>query len=131
MNRSMPPGVIIPELPYSDVRKAVDWLCRSFGFIERLRIGNHRAQLTLGAGSIVVTQGEDFPAPFSVMVRVDDIDDHYAHAKQSGAHIISPPIDYPYGERQYTAQDIGGHRWIFSQTFEDVDPSVWGGTLSE
>ena len=131
MNRSMPPGVVIPELPYPDVREAVVYLCRSFGFIERLRIGNHRAQLTFGAGSIVVTQAKNSPASFSVMVRVDHIDDHYAHAKQSGAHIISLPTDYPYGERQYTAQDIAGHRWIFSQTLEDVDPSVWGGILSE
>lgn len=130
MNRSMPPGVIIPELPYSDVRKAVDWLCRSFGFTERLRIGNHRAQLTFGTGSIIVTQSMDSPAA-SVMVRVDNIDNHYAQAKQSGVHIISPPTDYPYGERQYTAQDLGGHRWIFSQSIEDVDPTVWGGTLFE
>lgn len=130
MNRSMPPGVIIPELPYSDVRKAVDWLCRSFGFTERLRIGNHRAQLTFGTGSIIVTQSMDSPAA-SVMVRVDNIDDHYAQAVQSGVHIISPPTDYPYGERQYTAQDLGGHRWIFSQSIEDVDPTVWGGTLFE
>ena len=43
MNRSMPPSVIIPELAYPDVREAVDWLCRSFGFVERLRIGDHRA----------------------------------------------------------------------------------------
>ena len=131
MNRSMPPGVVIPELPYSDVRKAVDWLCDSFGFVERLRIGNHRAQLTFGTGSIVVTQGKDSPASLSIMVQVDNIDNHYEHAKQSGAYIISPPTNYPYGERQYTAQDIDGHRWIFSQTIEDIDPSVWGGTLFE
>jgi uncharacterized glyoxalase superfamily protein PhnB len=110
------------------VREAVDWLCRSFGFMERLRIGSHRAQLTFGTGSIVVTQGKDSSA-VSVIVRVDNIDDHYAQAKRSGAQIISPPTDYPYGELQYTAQDLRGHRWIFSQSIKDVDPSVWGGIL--
>jgi hypothetical protein len=54
-NRSMPPSVVIPELAYPDVREAVDWLCRSFGFVERLRIGNHRAQLSFGEGSVIVT----------------------------------------------------------------------------
>ena len=39
-NRSMPPAVIIPELSYPDVREAVEWLCRTFGFTERLRIGS-------------------------------------------------------------------------------------------
>lgn len=128
MNRSMPPGVIIPELPYPDVREAAAWLCRAFGFTERLRIGTHRAQLIFGAGSIVVTQGKDAPAA-SVMVRVNNLEAHFARAKQAGAQIISPPTDYPYGERQYTAQDPGGHRWVFSQSIEDVDPTLWGGTL--
>jgi len=131
MNRSMPPGIVIPELPYADVRKAVEWLCRSFGFAERLRIGNHRAQLTYGAGSIIVTQAKGSPASFSIMLQVTDIDQHYERAKQSGAEILNPPMDYPYGERQYSAEDIGGHRWVFSQSIEDVDPSLWGGTLFE
>lgn len=30
-NRSMPPALIIPELPYPDVRQAADWLCQTFG----------------------------------------------------------------------------------------------------
>lgn len=131
-NRSMPSSVIIPELPYADVREAVDWLCRTFGFTERLRIGNHRAQLSFGEGSLVVTQrSAESNASLSVMVRVDDVDEHYEQARQSGAQIISPPTDYPYGERQYTAEDLGGHRWTFSQTIADVDPETWGGILFE
>ena len=45
-NRSVPSATVIPELAYPDVGVACDWLCRAFGFRERLRIGNHRAQLT-------------------------------------------------------------------------------------
>ena len=131
-NRSMPSSVVIPELPYQEVREAVDWLCRSFGFKERLRIGNHRAQLTFGEGSIVVTEkGSDPNAAYPVMVRVADVDTHYEHAKQTGASIISPPTDYPYGERQYVVEDPGGHRWTFSQTIADIDPRTWGGILFE
>jgi uncharacterized glyoxalase superfamily protein PhnB len=132
-NRSMPSSVIIPELPYPDVREAVEWLCQTFGFAERLRIGNHRAQLSFGEGSLVVTQQSDGSnASFSVMVRVDNnIDHHYEHANESGARIISQPVDYAYGERQYTVEDPGGHRWTFSQTIADVDPKAWGGILFE
>ena len=64
MNRSMPPGAIIPELPYPDVRAAAEWLCRTFGFVERLQIGNHRAQLVFGGGSVVITQAHDSRVPF-------------------------------------------------------------------
>jgi uncharacterized glyoxalase superfamily protein PhnB len=135
MNRSMPPAVVIPELAYADVRQAVDWLCPAFGFAERLRIGNHRAQLTFGDGCVIVTQGSDshsLPAAgfgHAVMVRVADVDDHYERAKQFGVRIVNPPTDYPYGERQYCAEDLGGHRWTFSQSIADVDPRSWGGTL--
>jgi uncharacterized glyoxalase superfamily protein PhnB len=131
-NRSMPSSLIIPELPYPDVREAVDWLCRTFGFRERLRIGNHRAQLSFGEGSLVVTpRSEESNAVFSVMVRVEDVDAHYEQVKAFRAEIISPPTDYPYGERQYTVKDPGSHRWTFSQTIADVDPQTWGGILFE
>ena len=131
MNHSMLPSVIIPELPYPDVREAVEWLCRSFGFVERLRIGDHRAQLLFGEGSVIVTEQGSTPSVSSLLVRVDEIDNHYERATQSRARIISPPADYPYGERQYTVEDLTGHRWTFSQTIADVDPKTWGGTLFE
>jgi uncharacterized glyoxalase superfamily protein PhnB len=65
----------------------------------------------------------------AVMVRVADIDSHYERAERFGARIVSRPTDYPYGERQYTAEDPGGHQWTFSQTIADVDPETWGGEL--
>jgi uncharacterized glyoxalase superfamily protein PhnB len=128
----MPSATIIPELPYPDVRGAVEWLCRTFGFVERLRIGNHRAQLSFGEGSLVVTQrSADAHASFSVMVRLDEVDSHHERVKESGAQIISPPADYPYGERQYTVEDAVGHRWTFSQTMPDIDPKTGCGRLFE
>jgi uncharacterized glyoxalase superfamily protein PhnB len=57
------------------------------------------------------------------MVRIADVDDHFQHAQSCGVQIISPPADYPYGERQYTAKDPGNHVWTFSQTIADVDPT--------
>jgi uncharacterized glyoxalase superfamily protein PhnB len=135
-NRSMPESVVIPVLHYADVRAAVDWLCRAFGFTERLRIGDHRAQLDVAgcAGSVVVTGGATSELPggdptHAVMVRVADVDTHCERARRAGARILSAPADYPYGERQYTALDQGGHVWTFSQTLADVDPGAWGGKL--
>jgi len=61
-------------------------------------------------------------------VRVEDADRHHEQAKRYGARILQPPTDFPYGERQYTAEDLGGHRWTFSQSIADVDPASWGGT---
>jgi uncharacterized glyoxalase superfamily protein PhnB len=65
------------------------------------------------------------------MVRVVDVDGHYENAKRSGVRIVNSPIDYPYGERQYTVEDLGGHRWAFSETITDVEPSFGSGILFE
>jgi len=130
-NRSMPPGTVIPVLAYPDIHEAAAWLCRAFGFVERLRIGDHRIQLTMGEGSVVVTGGEGAPRGHSVMVRVADADGHHEQAREAGAAIAAPPVSHPYGERQYSAEDPWGHRWTFSQTVADSDPADWGGVLVE
>jgi uncharacterized glyoxalase superfamily protein PhnB len=128
MNRSMPRSTVIPVLGYRDVGEAVEWLCEAFGFTVRWRAGSHRAQLSVGDGAIAVTEGGARPATAdAVMVRVDDIDGHHERAQQHGAKILNPPSDYPYGERQYTAEDLGSHRWTFSESIADVAPEDWGG----
>ena len=138
MNLSMPPGIIIPELAYDDVGKATHWLCNTFGFKERLRIGNHRCQLVFGEASVIVinldTEGTPNPAAtqplnHSIMVKVADVDQHYQHVQQSDARILHPPETYPFGERQYTVEDLGGHVWTFTQSVADVPPEEWGGQL--
>lgn len=135
-NRSVPSSSVIPVLPYPDVRLATEWLCEVFGFVERLRIAAHRAQLNIGDdGAMIVAEyidrmrrpepGADH-ATHAVMVRVADVQGHYEHAMRHGAQIVQPPTDHPFGERQYVVRDLGGHRWTFSQTLADVHPSEWG-----
>jgi uncharacterized glyoxalase superfamily protein PhnB len=138
-NRSIPSATVIPVLVYPDVREAVAWLERAFGFVERVRIGeSHRAQLRFGDGAVIVADvGNARRAPqpgeasHSVMVRVDDADAHCERARASGATIVMEPADFGYGERQYSAVDPAGHRWTFSQTLADVHPESWGGELVE
>lgn len=128
-NRSLPDATVVPVLSYPDVLEAADWLCEAFGLAIRLRIAEHRVQLTYGDGAVVAAHGLDAPAGHSVLVRVADADAHCAQSAAAGARVLSPPTDYPYGERQYTAEDLGGHRWTFSQTISDADPADWGGML--
>ena len=131
-NRSMPPGTIIPEVAYPDVVAAAQWLCRAFGFNERLRIGTHRFQLQFGDASIVVVERGAAAAPTGcggIMLRVLDVDAQYARAVAAGAESLGAPTDFPFGERQCSVLDPGGHRWILSQCIADVDPASWGGQL--
>jgi uncharacterized glyoxalase superfamily protein PhnB len=130
-NRSCPRSTVIPELAYPDIGKAVDWLCAAFGFTLRIRIANHRAQVNVGDGAVVLTElaeGQRVDAGHSMLIRVENVDQHHARAIKQGAKVLRPPADYPYGERQYTVEDFAGRRWTFSQSIADVDPATWGGT---
>jgi uncharacterized glyoxalase superfamily protein PhnB len=129
-NRSVPDATVIPVLAYPDIAEASDWLCNAFGFRQRLLIGSHRAQLVFGDGAVILTdQGADEgPSGHSVLVRVDDAARHHEQAAAAGARIGQPPTEYPYGEKQYGAEDPWGHRWTFSESIADVDPASWGAT---
>lgn len=135
-NRSIPAPTVIPVLVYPDVREAVAWLGEAFRFVERVRIGeNHRAQLAFGDGAVIIgdVHGDRrAPGPgevtHQVMVRVEDARAHCEHARAHGARILTEPTDFPFGERQYTAEDPAGHHWTFSETLADVAPEEWGGT---
>ena len=135
-NRSIPAATVVPVLIYPDVREAVAWLGKAFGFEERLQIGeSHRSQLSVGDGAVIaadVRHEQRPPRPgevtHSVIVRVEDARALRARPAH-GARILMEPTDFEYGERQYTAADPAGHQWTFSETLDDVDPADWGGTL--
>src|ERR1700733_5830409 len=108
-NATIPPYSVLPVLAYDDVRAAVEYLTQVFGFAERVQIGDHRAQLSVGGGAAVIvadaTHGRRSPAAAdgvaqSVMVRVDDVDAHYRAAVAAGAPVPSEPADSAYGGRQ-------------------------------
>jgi uncharacterized glyoxalase superfamily protein PhnB len=136
-NRSAPSATIVPILVYEDVNQALDWLCRAFGFAERLRAERNgvisHAQLSVAEGAIMIgRQGGPYRAPRGdevtayVHVAVDDVDAHYERSRACGAVIVTPLGNMPFGVRQYTAKDPGGHWWTFSQNIADVAPEDWG-----
>lgn len=130
----MPPDCVIPVLDYPSIDQAILWLGEAFGFSVRLRIGDHRAQLHAGCGTVVITarpKSADPPAGHSIMVRVENVDAHHDRAANYGALVLEPPATFPYGERQYNVLDIAGHHWTFSETIEDVNPADWGGSTPE
>ena len=91
-------------------------------------------QLSVGSGAIVVAETpgvitHGMGGGHSIMVRVASADRHCERARRAGAEIMRIPEDHPYGERQYSAVDPGGHSWTFTQTIADSDPAVWGGEL--
>jgi len=98
------------------VREAVDCLSTAFGFAERVRIGeNHRSQLSFGDGAVIVGDVRSERRPprpgevtHSVLVRVDDVDAHCAHARTNGARILMEPTDFEYGGATARSRRPGG-----------------------
>jgi uncharacterized glyoxalase superfamily protein PhnB len=136
-NRSIPRATVIPVLAYPDVNQAAAWLCDAFGFSVRLRAGSHRVQLNVGDAAVIVREMRPnevntvLGMGHSITVRVEDADAHCKRAKDHGALITQDPVTYPYGERQYNAEDFAGYKWTFSQSVADVSPEEWGGTAEK
>jgi uncharacterized glyoxalase superfamily protein PhnB len=121
------PTEIIPYIFYRDVPAALEWLARSFGFVEAMRhgtpSGGMHAEMRLDGQRIMMGQGskhwgmesprETASATMGVFVYIADVDAHCERARAAGADIVHPPKDEPYG-RTYTARDLDGHPWFFT-----------------
>jgi len=137
-NRSIPSATVIPVLVYPDVRAAVEWLTEVFGFAERIRIGeDHRSQMRIGEdGAVIIAdvRGErTAPTPgvetHLLKVRVEDVRAQYERVTSRGAAIVTELAEQPFGELQFTVDDLAGHRWEFCESVRDVAPEEWGGTV--
>jgi uncharacterized glyoxalase superfamily protein PhnB len=110
-------------LYYEDPVAAARWLAKVFGLTSWDRVPAEDSQpswIELHVGNVAVllfpSQGKrslDEPVTHETWVYVDDLDAHYAHAKDHGATIVSEIQQHGY--RAYTAQDLEAHQWTFVQ----------------
>jgi uncharacterized glyoxalase superfamily protein PhnB len=135
--RSRP--TIVPQVPYADIRGALEFLERAFGFREirstRMEGADgviHHSNVEFGGSVIGIgTQGAHGAispktagsASGYISVYVDDIDAHYERARAAGAQTGRGPRDHGRDYRAYEALDLEGHRWRFVQWMEAVPPT--------
>lgn len=132
------------SLQYTNAAKAIDFLVEVFGFDVRLRVEGEggrieHSELTIGpadsCGLVMVGDpkpergdGAAWRSPREldgantggIMIFVDDVEAHCAHARAHGATIAVEPMTNDYGDdfwtdRSYQAIDHEGHRWWFVQ----------------
>jgi len=142
-NRSVPADTLLAHLVYSDVAKAIEWLKRTFGFVEHYRYGDPNAppgaQVHLGDAWIMLRtprEGSKTPKQAgvwtqSLTVFVEDVETHYQRSKSAGANIVEELHETEYGELQYGVVDFEGHHWLFSRHAHDRDPREWGATVAK
>ena len=133
---------ISSSIYYQDPARAIDWLCRAFGFEIRLKIEGDggsivHSELEYGEGLIMVggeggwtsnPERRFAKSPRSVgdantqslMVYVDDVEAHCARARAEGATIVTELAVSDYGpdywsDRGYSCEDLEGHTWYFAQ----------------
>ncbi|WP_148255366.1 VOC family protein [Aidingimonas lacisalsi] len=129
---------LIPVLVYRDIAVAHDFLVQAFGFkaggVERDADGKAvHAEVRVGGTPVWlhrVTTEHQLGSPETVdmagaglVVYVSDVDTHFANARAAGARIQYEPTDQLYGQREYEARDLEGHRWWFATPLSTSTPS--------
>lgn len=140
-NRSVPADALLAHIDYQDVDEAIAWLSRAFGFSEHYRYGNpvSGAQLHLGNAWVMVGRvkpGQSTPKQLGygtqcLTIFVEDIQSHFQRAKSAGVVLLEELHETGYGELQYAAEDLDGHRWLFSRHARNMSPEQWGATVSQ
>jgi uncharacterized glyoxalase superfamily protein PhnB len=114
-------------LYYEDPVEAARWLREVFGLgswdVDRAPAEGERPgwiEFHVGDSSVMLFRGEsteggdDRPPRTNVpWVHVDDLEAHFAHATEHGARIVTGIGSHPF--RNYVAEDLEGHRWVFVQ----------------
>ena len=129
---------LVPDVAYDEPARAIEWLCRAYGFRERrvARLsfaGGMRAWLELEGALVGITSpGHGLVGPRKLGGRsqalklyVPDVDAHHARAHAAGAAIESAPSDGFWGGRIYRTLDLEGHAWEFSQAGIDLAAEDW------
>jgi uncharacterized glyoxalase superfamily protein PhnB len=104
----------VPELPVADVERAQQHYRDALGF----EIGWLYPDKQIGAvsrGNVVIFFRRR-NAPFEPAVHwvfAEDLDASYRELKSSGANIVEPLEEKPWGLRQFTVADVDGNRFYF------------------
>src|SRR5262245_12615885 len=135
---------------YEEAAKAIDWLCKTFGFEVRLKVEGEdgsivHSELDFGrdgllmVGSVGGKRQDSKDRTWcvspkstgggntqSLCVYVDDVDAHFEHVKAAGAKIVKEPETHDYGgdywaDRGYEVLDLEGHHWWFVQRVREQD----------
>ncbi len=118
----------ISILVYADIPVVHEFLIRVFGFTAGEVTFDGDGQCVHGevhAGDGMIWLHPETPtyqlasprslgaASATTAVMVDDVDEHHRHTVAHGAEVVYPPVDQPYGFREYSVRDCEGGLWSF------------------
>lgn len=129
-----------PGFVYSDLKQAMAWLEKAFGFRTLMAIPNEDgsyAHVKMAYGPIIIMPsgarkelGWKSPrdvgattATLYVYVPDDELTAHYERTKAAGAEIVFPLKKQDYGGSGYSARDLDGHNWSFGSYKPSLAPN--------
>jgi uncharacterized glyoxalase superfamily protein PhnB len=129
-----------PGMVYSDLKRAMAWLEKAFGFRTLMAIENEDgsyAHVEMAYNNVIIMPSgprrewtwkspQDIGATTaSIYMFIPDADiaDHFERARAAGAEIVMPLERKDYGGSGYTARDLDGHYWSFGSYRPSLTPS--------
>lgn len=148
MAKPIPDGYpqLSPYLCIDGAAAAIDFYATVFGAKERSRMpapGGRVGHAELQLGDSLIMLSDEWPemgnlspksvggTPVTLSVYVDDVDDVFTRALQSGATEVRPVENQFYGDRMGLLEDPFGHRWSVATHVEDVSPEEMGRRAAE
>jgi PhnB protein len=138
---------VMPYLLYRDVRQALAWLEKAFGFLEiheRFEAEDgtiqHAAMVTRDGGDVIMMgcPGPKYKNPKKLgtatqmlYIYVENVDKHFARAKKLKPKVINKLEDTFYGDRRYGVEDPEGHQWYFATQVRKVSSEEMKKAASE
>ncbi len=110
-----------PVLPVPDVAAAADWFVRVLGFeVDFIMGAPDHARVKLGDRSwgdpiyihLSLQHGPIQPCGQTRLHVGHDIDGLHQQVLAQGAMVLEPPVDQPWGLREFTVRAPGGHRLV-------------------
>ena len=124
-----------PYLSCRNAQAALNWYAKVFDATELIRLADDtgkvmHAEIQIGGASVMLA--DEFPqmgyvsplalngSTVSIYVRVDDVDNVFSTALESGAIEVMPVSDHFDGDRRGTLKDPFGHIWLVATRIEGV-----------
>jgi uncharacterized glyoxalase superfamily protein PhnB len=120
---------VIPLIVCADIEASHDFLVKAFGASAGGVVSDDAGNVVHGEVSFgpttvwlhrvvpemdMLTPAQLTAVSGGLVVHVEDVDEHCLAARQAGADVRRDPADQPYGQREYEARDLDGHRWWFA-----------------
>lgn len=129
---------VIPYIVAKDANAAIAFYIAAFGAKEEFRMTDPSdgriGHAELKFGDSIVMLADEYPdfgalspdtiggSPVTLHLSTAAVDDDLARAVDAGATVLRAATDQSFGERSAMVLDPFGHRWMLSQTIEQLSP---------